>query len=88
MQDYSASVPVGGRGRVLLQFVNELPIVKVEVRLGAQVIASASGDELRDTAGMFFSVPRAAGSYPLTVYAEDAAGCAVVTTAPRTVTVF
>jgi hypothetical protein len=88
VQDYTAVVPVGGRGRVLLQLANELPIVKVEIRLGAQVIAALSGDELRDTAGMFFSVPRMPGDYPFSVFAQDSAGCSAVTSAARTVTVF
>jgi hypothetical protein len=52
------------------------------------VIAALSGDELRDTAGMFFSVPRMPGDYPFSVFAQDSAGCSAVTSAARTVTVF
>lgn len=89
VQDWARTVKIGDRGWVALQLTNSLPVERLQVRFGGQVIGEqlARGGDLRDSYGMRFSVPRAAGVYALNVFAEDAAGCEAQTTAPRTVTV-
>lgn len=81
-------MPIGGRGSVLLQLQNSVPIVQLQVKLGLQVIAEVNGTELRDMAGLYFSVPRTAGTYAITVAAKDATGCQAETTTPRSISVF
>jgi hypothetical protein len=84
---WTADVAIGLQGFVLFQLVNGSPIVDVQVRLGTQVAGEQLGQDLRASAGQYFSVPRTPGTYALTVYAKDSQGCEAVTTAPRTVTV-
>ena len=88
VQDWTRMVPVGGRGRILLQLANSFPIVQLQIRLGTQAIAEVNGAELRDSAGMYFSVPRTPDVYNISVFAKDSTGCTAQTTVPRTVTVF
>jgi len=78
---------VGDRGRVLLLLRNEFPIVHLQVKFGTQVIGEQEGTDLRDSAGMYFSVPRIPGIYNLTVFAQDSTGCTEETTLPRMVTI-
>lgn len=78
---------VGARGRVLVQFSGPRPVVRLQVRLGTQAIAEVVGQELRDMAGLYFSVPRTPGTYDLTVWAQDNRGCETTTTTTRTITV-
>lgn len=87
IQEWTTSVPVGDRGRVLLLLRNEFPIVHLQVKFGPQVIGEQGGTDLRDSAGMYFSVPRIPGIYNLTVFAQDSTGCTEETTLPRTVTI-
>jgi hypothetical protein len=72
---------------VLLLLANSFPIVQLQIRLGTQAIAEVDGTELRDMAGLYFSVPRTPGPYNFTVYAKDSTGCEATTTAVRTITV-
>lgn len=88
VSSYSQSVALGGRGRVDISLrTNSFPVTLVQVKLGSQTVGEISGTELRDILAIGFSVPRTAGSYNLTVYAKDNAGCDTVTTAQRTVLV-
>lgn len=80
-------MPVGERGRVLVQLINGYAITRLQVRMDEQVIAEVLGQELRDMAGLYFSVPRTPGTFNMTVYAEDVTGCMALTTAMRPVTV-
>ncbi len=86
IETWTASVPIGGRGKVLLQLANPQPIVRLQVKLGTQVIGEVTGTDLRDLAGLYFSVPRTPGSYNITVAAQDAT-CTAQTTNVRVVTV-
>jgi len=88
VQDWTKVVKAGERGRVLFQLFSDFPIVKTQVRFGDQVIGELPPpvSDLRDSAGMYFSVPRA-GVYNLVVYAEDNRGCPGLTTLARPVTV-
>lgn len=89
--DWTRSVKIGDRGRVYFQLIGPLPIIETQIRLGPQVIGGEKGDkvltDLRDSAGLYFSVPRSVGDLPLTVSAIDNRNCVVTTTTPRTVTV-
>jgi hypothetical protein len=91
VEDWSLTVKVGDRGVIHFSLSGPLPIVETQVRLGTQVIGGEKGDklitDLRDSAGLHFSVPRTVGPYDLTVATFDNRGCLVTTTAPRTVTV-
>jgi hypothetical protein len=51
------------------------------------VIGEVTGTDLRDLAGLYFSVPRTPGNYNISVAVTDAAQCTVTTTATRLVTV-
>jgi hypothetical protein len=88
VQDWTRSVPVGSRGRVLWQLLNAQPVVQLQIKLGTQVIAQIDGTDLRDSAGTYFSVPRTPGTYSFTVFAKDATGCTTETTTVRTFIVF
>lgn len=88
MLDWTQSVQIGTRGRILFTVANSFPVVQLQVKLGEQVIAEINGTELRDVAGLSFSVPRTAGAYNITVAAKDSTGCAAVTTTQRSVNVF
>lgn len=81
--DWTRQVQVGFRGRVAVEFVHSRPLVRVQVRIGGQAIAQIDGAELRDVAGITFSVPRLKANYPLTVSAQDDTGLETVTTAAR-----
>ena len=78
---------IGDRGRVLLLLKNSFPIVNLQVKFGSQVVGEQEGMDLRDSAGMYFSVPRMPGVFNLTVFAQDSTGCTEETTLPRTVTI-
>lgn len=89
VQDWTRVVPVGSRARVLVQLANAFPIVQLQVKLGTQVVAEVNGAELRDMAGLYFSLPRAAATYSFTVFAKDNTGCTAETTAiSRSIIVF
>ncbi len=87
VEDWTRSVAIGARGKVLLTLANSFPIVLLQVKLNSQVIGEVNGADLRDLAGLYFSVPRTPGSYNITVAATDATACQESTTAIRTVIV-
>ncbi len=87
VDDWSRTVPLGGRGKVALTLIGSHPIVLLQVKLGGQVIGEVTGTDLRDLAGLYFSVPRTPGSYNITVAAKDSTSCTVQSTATRLVTV-
>jgi hypothetical protein len=87
VDDWSRAVPIGGRGKVAITLIGSFPIVQLQVKLGGQVIGEVLGTDLRDLAGLHFSVPRTAGAYNITVAAKDSTGCIVQTTAVRVVNV-
>lgn len=70
-----------------MQLANSFPIVQLQVRLGNQVVAEVDGQELRDLAGLYFSMPRTPGVYNISVAAKDSTGCTAETTTQRSVTV-
>lgn len=91
VQDWTRSVAVGNRGRVLWQLANSFPIVQLQIKLGSQVIAQIDGADLRDSAGSYLSLPRTPGTYLFTVFAKDNQGCTAETStnAPsRSIVVF
>ena len=87
VDDWSRTVAIGGRGKVALTLLADRAIVLLQVRLGGQVIGEVTGADLRDLAGLYFSVPRVAGSYNITVAVKDSTNCTTQTSAVRTVTV-
>jgi len=87
IQEWTTVVAIGDRGRVLLLLKNSFPIVNLQVKFGSQVVGEQEGMDLRDSAGMYFSVPRMPGVFNLTVFAQDSTGCTEETTLPRTVTI-
>lgn len=87
VDDWSRDVAIGARGKVSLTLANSFPIVQLQVKLGGQVIGEVTGTDLRDLAGLFFSVPRTAGAYSITIAAKDSTGCQEQTTAVRLVNV-
>jgi hypothetical protein len=89
VQDWTRSVPIGNRGRVLWQLANSFPIVQLQIKLGSQVVAQIDGTELRDNAGSYLSLPRTPGTYGFTVFAKDNQGCTAETTAvSRSIVIF
>jgi hypothetical protein len=86
VDDWSRAVPIGGRGTVRVTLAHSFPIVQLQVKLNTQVIGEVTGTDLRDLAGLYFSVPRVPGAYNITVAARDAT-CTATTTATRLVTV-
>ncbi len=87
VDDWTRTIALGGRGKVALTLIASQPIVLLQVRLAAQVIGEVTGADLRDLAGLYFSVPRVAGSYNISVAVKDSTNCTAQTTAIRTVTV-
>lgn len=54
---------------------NTRAVVYAQVLLNNVEVASASGTDLSRTLGMYFTGPSQPGTYNLTVYARDVAGC-------------
>ncbi len=89
---------VGARGRVLFSLPNNsFPVVELAIKMATPTTKLTVGHvptvdtptlDLRDQAGLYFSVPRTPGDYNITVFAKDSTGCTTETTAVRTVTVF
>lgn len=80
---WTKQLALGARGRVDFTLANSFPVVKVQVKLGTQVVGEIVGAELRDVSAVSFSVPRVAGTYNLFVTAEDNKGCSTSTTLVR-----
>lgn len=59
----------------------------LQVKLNGQVVGEVPASDLRDLRAVAFSVPVVAGSYNLTVVAQDSRGCSGVTTLARPVVV-
>lgn len=77
----------GQRGRVLFSLSNPFPVTKVQVLFGSQVVGELpinvqSGVvlDVRDGAGVNFSVPSTRGTYLVFVRAFDSQGCVSTTT--------
>jgi hypothetical protein len=87
VQRWSQAVAVGGRGQIDFLLANAFPITELQVKLGAQVVAEVTGQELRDVASLSFSMPRTPGNYNISIFAKDSFGCTTETTTPRLVTV-
>lgn len=87
VDDWTKSVPVGGRGKVQLTLLHSYMITRLQVKLGGQVIGEVTGTDLRDLSGLYFSVPRTPGTYNITVAVTDVLGCSEQTTAVRQVVV-
>jgi hypothetical protein len=64
----------GSRMRVNFQPASVSPMTEIEAKVNGAVVARITGTDLRDTAGVWFTTP-ASGSYKLTVWAKNAAGC-------------
>ncbi len=73
----------GSRMNVRFQLASTTPITKVTARLAGVDVATGSGT---DVMGLWFATP-ASGTYPLSVYAENQAGCQRETQSARTVIV-
>lgn len=87
VEDWTRTVAIGARGRVLMALMHSAAITKLQVKLGGQVIGEVNGTDLRDLSGLYFSVPRTAGTYNITIAATDVLGCSEQTTAVREVVV-
>jgi hypothetical protein len=85
--DWTRAVGIGTRGHIYFQLINTVPIIQVQVKVGAQMIGEVNGTELRDLGGLYFSVPRVPGNYGISISAKDRTGCTGETTLPRSVTV-
>lgn len=88
VQSWDHTVVVGEQGLVLFKLANPFPIVQVQAKLGgSQVVGQMDGTDLRASPGIYFSMPRALGTYNLTVFVKDAPGCSGETTLVRPITV-
>lgn len=87
VDSYDTPVPVGGRGRVLFRLQASQPITVVQVAFTSQVVGEIKGTDLRDVAGLYFSVPRTPGDYSMYIRAGLQNGCVTSTTAARIVRV-
>lgn len=87
MREWTPQVRVGVRGRFLVQLFSSRPVVQLQVRFDSLVVGEVNGTELRDLAGLYFSVPRVPGNYNLYFTAKDDLGCVTSTTASRVVSV-
>lgn len=88
VQSYTPTVKMGDQGSVSFRILTASnPVTVTQVRFETQVVGQQLGEDLRATSGMYFSVPRVAGTYNLFVYAKDAQNCEALTTLARAVTV-
>lgn len=79
---------VGDQGSVRFSLTGPLPIIQVQAKFDTLVIGNVGpAVDLRNVREIGFSVPRTPGTFNLTVYAIDSAGCTSTTTAPRPVQV-
>lgn len=83
VQAYTKQLGLGARGRVDFTLANSFPVTQVQVKLGAQVVGEITGADLRDVGGIYFSVPRTAGTYTLFLTGRDNTGCVTSTTTVR-----
>lgn len=60
--------------RVNFQLASVSPIVEIQAKLNTVTVATVKGEDLRDSAGVWFTTP-ATGSHKLQVSARNAAGC-------------
>lgn len=72
----------GLRGTVLFTLINLFPVSKVQVLIGTSVVGEAPLNaqagavlDMRDIAGLNFTVPRTPGIYQVSVLARDVFGC-------------
>jgi len=87
VEDWTQTVAIGARGRILFTLSNPFPVVLIQVRSGTQLLGQFDGSDLRDVGGAKFSVPRTPGTYPISVLIKDNAGCSAETTLARSFTV-
>lgn len=74
---------------MLFHLANSFPVVRLQVKVnGSQAVGEILGQELRNVAGIWFSMPRTPGDYQMTIEATDSGRCVTETTAIRTITVF
>lgn len=86
--DWTRNAKPGNSGRVLASLTqSQRPVVRIGVSLNGTEQGVLTGDDLRLTAGMYFTVPSIAGSYQVTVSARDAVGCEDGASRPMTLIV-
>lgn len=61
--------------------------MQLQVKFDSLVVGEVNGTELRDLAGLYFSVPRTPGNYNLFFVAKDDLGCVTSTITPRVISV-
>lgn len=71
--EHTTGIP-GSRMRVNYQLASAVPIVEVQARLVGKTVATIKGEDLRDSAGIWFTTP-ASGRYALSVWVKDSNGC-------------
>lgn len=78
----------GSRARLDFQLASpNSPITRVSIRANTTEIALLTGDNLTALAGLWFTMPTPRGTYPLTIQAANAVGCARVQSTEYTVVV-
>lgn len=70
-----------------MQLISSRPVVQLQIRFDAVVVGEVNGVDLRDLAGLYYSVPRTPGNYNLVFFAKDDRGCVTRTTASRVISV-
>jgi hypothetical protein len=77
-----------GQGRVTFNLQQSRdPVVSVETLLDGARVGLVTGDDLRNMAASYYTLPAVRGSYKLTVIAKTAVGCEDGSTRPLTVVV-
>lgn len=77
-----------GQGRVTFNLQQSAqPIVEVTTMLNSEIAGHVTGDDLRNMAASYFTLPAVRGRYTLTVSAKTAAGCEDGASRPMTVVV-
>lgn len=86
--DWTRTAPPNGQGRVTFNLQQSAqPVVEVTTMLDGEVAGHVNGDDLRNMAASYYTLPAARRSYKLTVSAKTAAGCEDGATRPMTVIV-
>ena len=82
----TGSKGAGSRARLDFQLGSSVPVVGVAVQTGGNALAAMTGTDLTALAGLWFTVPPM-GTYPLSVFATNIAGCSRTQSTPYVLTV-
>lgn len=72
---YPQTIGRGKRTHVDFYVSNVWSIVELAASVDGRAVANATGANLKDIGGLWFTAPSTPGDHQVTVYARDAAGC-------------